>query len=105
MVATIARRGDGRHGRVLHGCRQPRRSAPAPESRLAVRGAAVAQAAELHVHRGGFGVARSLVLDDELLGHRGEELEAGLLLSRLDEDRAADLVEDGRQCSARRTDR
>ena len=58
---------------------------------------AVAPGHELHVHRGGLGVARALALDQQLLDDAGQELRARLTLARADEHGAADLVQHRRR--------
>ena len=49
-----------------------------------VRGAAVAPRDELHVHRAGLDVTRPLVVDQQLLDERRQELDARLPLARTD---------------------
>ena len=62
-----------------------------------VRGRPSRHVDELHVHRGGLGVAGPLAVDEQLLDDAGQELDAGLPLPCADEDGAADLVEHGRR--------
>ena len=67
----------------FYGCRQVRRSSPAPAKKPQASRSPIAQASELHVHRGRFGVAGALVVDEELLDDRRQELQPRLLLIRV----------------------
>ena len=72
-----------------------RRSSAAPRTTLAPADAAVAQAAEAHVHRGGLGVAQALAAREQLLERVREQLIRRHVLAAREQLTGGDLVEDG----------
>ena len=78
---------------MLYGCRQVRSASPLPATNASFAARPSRHVHKLHVHRGDVGIAGSLRVDEQLLHHAGQELNACLPLPRGDEGCAADLVE------------